>query len=276
MKTIFLNTHVRRMMTLVLCLLTVVPMLFAWGQKGHRIVAQIAYDNMNAHARAFVDSILGPGEIVGQANWPDEIKSDSNYTQPSSWHFQDLNAGMTDSMLIATLTDYPDEGGYLFMAMDSLLYVLGNKDEFNKRTLQQQQEILKFIIHLEGDFFCPMHTAHLDDLGGNRVSMRWFGQNTNLHTVWDSKLIESQGYSYTEYSDLIQKRYGHTKDQVQAMSKEDALRYNYRLTGEIYEYQAKWNGNTYHYIYNWKHANEKQLYMAGVRLAFILNKLLVY
>ena len=57
MKTIFLNTHVRRMMTLVLCLLTVVPMLFAWGQKGHRIVAQIAYDNMNAHARAFVDSI---------------------------------------------------------------------------------------------------------------------------------------------------------------------------------------------------------------------------
>lgn len=274
MKAIFSNTLVRRMIILVLCFITFVPTLFAWGQKGHRIVAQIAYDNMTARAQRVVDDILGPGEMVGQANWPDEIKSDSNYVQPSSWHFQDLNAGMTDSMLIATLTYYPDEGGYLFMAMDSLLAILGNKCEFTKRTQQQQKEILKFIIHLEADFFCPMHTAHLDDLGGNRVRMKWFGQNTNLHTVWDSKIIESQGYSYTEYSALIQKRYGHTKEQAQAMTKEDALRHNYRLTNEIYEYHSTWNGNTYHYIYRWKHATEQQLYMAGVRLAFILNKLL--
>ena len=35
----------------------------SWGQKGHRVIAKIAYDNMNRKAKKAVDKTLGKGGI---------------------------------------------------------------------------------------------------------------------------------------------------------------------------------------------------------------------
>ena len=34
-----------------------------------------------------------------------------------------------------------------------------------------------------------------------------------------------------------------------------------------------WDGNTYHYIYRWRTEMEEQLYIAGIRLAKLLNEI---
>ena len=237
---------------------------FGWGQKGHRIIAQIAYDNLNKKARKAVDNTLGIKGIVYWSNWPDEIKSDTIYPTSYDWHFQDFDGGLSDSTVVAALTDYPKEGGNLFRALDSLTAIVRNDNAVHN---------LRFIVHLSGDRYCPMHTAHMDDRGGNDVKMKWFKEATRLHTVWDTHLIESQGYSFSEYAEKLEREYAPRKREIEAMSDAELLLHNYHLTEAIYAYQTTWDGNTYHYIYRWRTEMEEQLYIAGIRLAKLLNEI---
>lgn len=249
--------------TIILFLTLCVASAFAWGQKGHRIVAQVAYDNLNGKARKQVDKVLGKHGMIYLSSWADEIKSDTIYPQSGDWHYQDIDGGMTDEVVVAMLTDYPKEGGNMFRVLDSLEVVLTND--------QNNHDALAFYVHIYADRFCPMHVAHLDDKGGNAVKMRWFGQNTNLHSVWDGKIIDSRGFTYTEYAAYLHDVYGKHKKSVCKMTDEETILQTYHLTDAVYQYQSTWNGNAYHYVYQWMDEMEWQLYTAGVKLAQALN-----
>ena len=238
---------------------------YAWGQKGHRVIAKIAYDHLSNKARKQVDQVLGKQGMIYWANWPDEIKSDTIYPTSYDWHFQDFDGGLSDSIVLDALVHYPAEGGNLFRALDSIVNVLKNGEG--------DAHTLRFLVHLSGDRYCPMHTAHMNDRGGNDVRMKWFKQDTRLHTVWDTELIESQGYSYTEYAEKLEIEYAAEKKSIEQMSMEELLLHNYHFTEDIYAYQQTWDGNTYHYIYRWHIPMERQLYIAGIRLAMVLNNL---
>lgn len=238
---------------------------FSWGQKGHRIIAKIAYDNLNKKARKNMDAVLGKQGMIYWANWPDEIKSDTIYPTSYDWHFQDFDGGLSDSIVTDALIHYPAEGGNLFRTIDSLVNVLKGR--------KSNEHTLRFIVHLSGDRYCPMHTAHMDDKGGNAVKMAWFKDGTNLHAVWDEKLIESQGYSFTEYAEKLEIEYAAEKKSIEQMSDAELLLQNYHFTEDIYAYQQTWDGNTYHYIYRWHIPMERQLYIAGIRLAKLLNEI---
>ena len=243
--------------------------VFGWGQEGHRIIAKIAYDNLSSKARKAVDKTLGKQGMIYWANWPDEIKSDTIYAESirDGWHYQDFAGGMSDSLVLDAMVHYPAEGGNMFRALDSLAQVLKDK--------KGDVHTLRFFVHISSDKYCPMHMAHMDDKGGNAVRMAWFSKsnNTNLHAVWDTKLIESQGYSYTEYAEKLQNEYAWQKKDILAMSEEELLLRSYHFTEAIYDYQQTWDGNTYHYIYRWHIPMEEQLYIAGIRLAKALNEL---
>lgn len=45
-----------------------------------------------------------------------------------------------------------------------------------------------------------MHASTGDDRGGNTVSVTWFSKQTDLHSVWDTGLIEQKSFSYSEYA----------------------------------------------------------------------------
>lgn len=241
--------------------------LWAWGQEGHRIIAELAYHYLSSGARNKIDKVLGKHGMIYAANWPDEIKSDTVYplSHKQGWHYQDLDGGMTDEEVVAALTDYPKVGGSMFRVVDSLRVLL--KDDPNNH------DALVFLIHIAGDRYCPMHMGHLDDAGGNKVKMKWFGSHTNLHSVWDSKLIDSQGYSYTEYVQFLIDKYGAEKKNIEKKTEAEMVLENYHVTAEIYEYQQTFDGNTYHYIYKFHQPMEWQLYKAGVRLAMWLEEI---
>lgn len=252
-------------LTFFLFSLLCISSALAWGPKGHRIVAKIAYDNLDNKSRKHVDKVLGKRGMVYLSTCPDEIKSDTIYPTSFTCHYQDLPAGMTDEDVVATLTEYPAEGGDLFMALDSLEAVLLRQPN--------SHDALVFYVHMMADRFCPMHLAHLDDKGGNAVKMKWFGQNTNLHSVWDSKLIENKGFSYTEYANYLYDVYGKRRKEILQMTEEETLLYTYHLTDSIYQYHSSWSGNAYHYAYRWSESVEYQMYMAGIRLAKHINEL---
>lgn len=255
----------KRILIILFCIAIFTPAMLAWGPKGHRIVAQVAYDNLNKKTRKHVDAVLGTRGMVYLSTWADEIKSDTIYPESHDWHYQDLDGGLTDEQVVATLTNYPAEGGNMFRALDSLAAVMKN-DKFN-------HDALAFYVHLYADRFCPMHVAHLDDKGGNAVKAKWFGQKTNMHSIWDSKLIESKGFGYMEYVAYLHDVYGKQKKEVMNMTAEQTLLTTYHVTSSIYEYHTTWNNNSYNYVYDWTDEVEWQMYMGGVKLAQSLNEI---
>lgn len=238
---------------------------FAWGPEGHRIIAEVAYNYMTKKAVKQVDNVLGTHGMVYWSTWADEIRSDTIYPNSYDWHFQDLEGGMTDSEVAAVMTDYPKEGGNLYRALDSL-YLLLQKDKNNR-------DALRFVVHLSGDRYCPMHQGHISDKGGNTIKLKWFGTQTNLHRVWDEDLIRFRGYSVSEYAQLLIDMYGNERKAIEQASPEELLIRTYHITSDIYAYQTTWNGNVYNYVYRWKEPMERLLYTAGVRLAMVLNEL---
>ena len=254
----------KKAIIIIFAALTSLPTM-AWGPTGHRIIARIAYEYMSKKAIKQVDNVLGKNGMIYWVNWADEIKSDTIYKESYDWHFQDMESGLSDSTVISFLTDYPKEGGNMFRTLDSLYLLLQN--EPNNR------DALRFFVHISGDRFCPMHTGHLSDKGGNAVKVKWFYTPSNLHKIWDENLIDYRGYSYTEYAQMIIDMHESERAEIEAMTQEEIVLNNYHMTCAVYDYQETWNGNAYHYVYRWKEPMERQLYMAGVRLALLLNEL---
>ena len=69
--------------------------LHAWDALGHKIVAEVAYNQLTKKARKQVDNVLGTRGIIYAAPWADEIKSDTIYPETHAMHYQNLRDGMT-------------------------------------------------------------------------------------------------------------------------------------------------------------------------------------
>lgn len=235
---------------LLLAVLTVFVLnasnVLAWGPKGHRIVAEVAYMHMSKKAIKNVDKVLGKHGMVYWAAWADELKSDTIYAGSGVWHYQD-----------------EPEGGELFVRYDSLMGVLTQNPK--------DTDALRFIVHLTGDRYCPCHMAKTSDAGMNKIKVMWFGQSTNMHSVWDDKIIDGEGYSYTEYAQMLEDMLGTQRASLEQVTMEEATAQTRALVHQVYDYQEQWNGNAYKYIYDFKDELHFQLYAAGVRLAQILN-----
>ena len=131
-----------------------------------------------------------------------------------------------------------------------------------------------FLIHLLGDLHQPMHVGRAEDQGGNLVPINFFKETTNLHSLWDTKLIDFQKYSYSEYAIVLDNKSKNEVKKIQSGTLEDWLFESYRKADKIYN-QTPINGN-YGYEYNYKFSGlmEEQLLEGGLRLAKVLNEVL--
>ena len=168
----------------------------AWGPVGHRITGAIADDNLSGVARAHVHLLLGTQDLAEAATWPDDMKSDpAEYWQKKAgpWHYVTVRQG--DSY---QSKDAPPEGDAM-SALDGFTATLRNP----KSSIEDKRLALRFIIHIIGDLHQPLHAGGGDDRGGNDVQVTWFGRSTNLHSVWDSAMIEQRSLSYSEYAQWL-------------------------------------------------------------------------
>ena len=228
---------------------------------GHRIVADIAYGQLTQKARKQVDAILGTHGIVYYASWADDIKSDKHYSYSYQWHFQNLADGMSGQDIADLWNEPKREGEYLFYALDSLARVLEQEPA--------NADALKFVVHFVGDCMQPMHLGRVDDLGGNKIYLKWFGKSVKLHTLWDRYLIENRQYSYSEFSHYLCDKY--ENEPVQQMTLLEAVQKCYTIRQAIYDYQQKGDKNNYHYAYRFNTDLDWCLYAAGVQLGKLLN-----
>ena len=160
------------------------------------------------------------------------------------------------------------KGPNLFTQINTLSAQI--KDE---KTNPKDREIaLRFLIHIVGDMAQPLHVGNESDKGGNTISLNFFGQPTNLHSLWDNQLVDYQKYSYTEYADVLLRK-NVDKDSVQSGSLESWLFDSRKQADRIYKNTQANQNYKYDYDYQFNDLLERQLLYGGLRLAKILNDL---
>src|SRR5436190_7673338 len=196
----------------VISLILCTPIIsLGWGAGGHMIVANLAFDRLNPHAKSEVTKLLAmqitrPGlsaeskillakvtadskDFVNASHWADDLRPISEFDSFKPLHFID--------------TPFSDDGTALpslptpniISALKNALDTLKTSKDDNARA-----QALRFLIHFVGDIHQPLHCATRvrkanpeGDRGGNLVSIQVPGPNqimrtTNLHSFWDGGL----------------------------------------------------------------------------------------
>jgi len=171
----------------------------AWGPVGHHIVALVVEPRLAPPARAAVETLLGKDGFVAASTWADDIRK--GHPETYNWHFVDIPVGKTSYQADR---DCPaTERGdcviaELVRAQRTLRDVSVGSDV--------RAEALKFLIHFVSDLHQPLHAIDNADRGGNdtRVLMD-DGRLSNLHAIWDSFLIQSRGLDETAYAAMLRR-----------------------------------------------------------------------
>ena len=236
-----------------------------WSADGHRIVAQIAADELTPTASAAVGSLLD-GETMAEASlWADNVRNLPHYRWSKPLHYVNLPRDAEEFNLERDC----QEDGCVVSAIADFTELLADQEA--SRDLKR--EALRFLIHFVGDIHQPLHAGYAEDRGGNDIQVRFFTRQMNLHSLWDKGLIEKRAKPWQQYAADL--RGGITASQRTAwkasMTAADWATESYRLA-VTHAYQAG-NGDTLGQPYFDENIAivEQQLAKGGVRLAAILN-----
>jgi hypothetical protein len=232
-----------------------------WGQTGHRTVGKIATKHLKNRTKRKIRKLLNGQSLAFVSTFADEIKSDKKYRKFYTWHFinMPLDSNYKDSK------KHPQ--GDLVTGINTCIKILKDKTSSEK----DKAFYLKMLVHLVGDLHQPMHIGQKEDRGGNRVQVKWFGGKTNLHSVWDTKMIEGFNMSYIELAENAEKLSKKEIKKLQEGTVVDWVDETHELTKKIYASAKKDENLRYRYSYDHLTTARTQLQKAGVRLAKILN-----
>ena len=242
--------------------------VFAWGANGHRVVGQIADSYLTKKARKKIKAILENESVAIASNWADFVKSDSTLRYLDPWHYINIKAGMSYTDFDTYLKN--DTGTNAYTKLNFLISELKN----NNLAPEKKKMYLYLLIHIVGDIHQPMHVSRAEDQGGNKIKVLWFNDPTNLHSVWDDKLIEMQKLSYTEYAANINHSTKEYRTSLQQQPLTEWFYESYQLADKIYKGITQPDQKlSFRYNYDNIEMLNQQLLKGGIRLAGILNAL---
>jgi hypothetical protein len=166
----------------------------AWGAAGHAIVAEIAQRRLESGVMRRIGRLLGGNvSLAAVASWADTIQTERPETV--NWHFTNIPVGAAGYDAARDCAQTP-HGDCIVNALDRARATLADR----RAPEAQRAEALKFVIHLVGDIHQPLHCATRNgDAGGATVPVRWFGKDMSLHIVWDVSIIERQTYDWGDH-----------------------------------------------------------------------------
>jgi hypothetical protein len=186
-----------RIASLLLLLASFPTFAYAWGSKGHAVVAEVAERGLSPNVMAQVRSMNFSAPLREIASLADDWRAEETKgLRPGDTgplHYSNMP---NDSFTFDRQRDCKDDQ-CVVAAIEKNLAVL--KDRTQPR--DKRREALIYVVHFMGDLHQPMHAAGgqvrdettgqmVMDRGGNLVKIRFFGLETNLHSAWDSMLID--------------------------------------------------------------------------------------
>lgn len=242
----------------------VVQEIFAWGQKGHDVVSEVAARHLKCKVRKGVRKVLDGYSILYWSNWLDNASHTEAYAYTKTWHYKNIDEGETFEN--ALLEPKGDIVGAIKMQIETL-----SDKSISK---EQRATALKMLVHLMGDLHQPMHMGRRSDRGGNQFAVTYFNRKANLHGIWDSAILEDgHKWSHTEWADEIDLADKAAMKEICQGTIEDWARETHLLAKRVYAETPQNENLSYDYVAKWTPIIEQQLLKGGLRLAFLLNKL---
>ncbi|QKG54028.1 S1/P1 nuclease [Hymenobacter sp. BRD67] len=253
---------------LSLVVLAALPLrLWAWGVEGHRAIGNIAEHHLSEKARRQVADLLGTQTLTLVSTQPDEMRYLPEYKETSPWHYVNTPLGLAHDQFITTVKAQTEANAYNIL----LLKIKEMKDP--AKTREQRAEALIFVVHIVGDVHQPMHVSRAEDKGGNDIKMTYRGKDTNLHSLWDSGLLDYQGLTYTEmgqqYSvvpEALRKNWQAAADPAEWLFE------SYTLATQLYAEAAQNPNPDFRYYPAHADIMKQRIQQAGIRLAAVLNE----
>ncbi|HVE70182.1 MAG TPA: S1/P1 nuclease [Thermoanaerobaculia bacterium] len=234
---------------------------FAWGTTAHRVVARIAAADLPPDVNAGIKTLLGNDTLVTVSTMPDTWGS----SRPESriWHFVDIPLR---EKAYSRSRDCKNE--CLVGALQRFGYVLGARSEPD----EDRREALIYLVHLVADAHQPLHTADNGDRAANMLKIRYRNVDSNLHSYWDTTVIQSRGESEDRYAQrLIAEAKRRDAAQLQKGTFESWVNESHALAGTVYKIPASKTLDASYETWSRKAADE-QLIKAGLRLRGLLVK----
>ncbi len=203
--------------------------------------------------------------MVYWSNWLDNASHTPQYAYTKTWHYKNVDEGQT-------YENAPLEPkGDVVVAVKKLISDLSDATASD----EQKSLALKMLIHLVGDLHNPMHMGHKTDLGGNLWTVRFFSRDANLHSVWDTDILEyGHKWSHTEWAEELDRV---DKAEAQTICRgtlDDWAKETLLAASEVYAGTPQGSNLSYDYLARWVPVAERQLLRGGLRLAYLLNKIL--
>ena len=236
----------------------------SWGQTGHRVTGAIAQQYLTPETQRAISQLLVNEDLAEASTYADEMKSNpSEFWKKTAnpWHYVNVFDGKTYSDVAPPLE------GNAVTALDIFSEQLTNKQS----NFADKQLALRFIVHIIGDLHQPFHAGNGKDKGGNDVKLKFFWEDSNLHRVWDSGLIDRQQWSYTEWTKVLSRKI--TEQQAKDWVVVDPkvwIAESAKLRANVYPDGDKLSWN---YQYQNLPIVKQRLQMGGVRIAAYLNAL---
>jgi len=280
---------------LLLCIVTASGLhtenALAWGARGHRIIGTIAEQHLTAAAQAAAGEILAGDDLATASTWADEMRSATDNPDfwsryASNWHYVNIEPGLAYSsaaknprgdaysallVFTAILTDAQVPEGPVKVGLESYLGPL------SEHQAEAKTFALKFMLHILGDLQQPLHSGYAADRGGNDIRLKWFGESTNLHSLWDSLLIAQLDLSFSEHAGLLERRIRRMPAaEIRQLEQTDPLLWiseAQQMLPGIYSQHARSTDLGYDYAAAFTPALETQLIRGGLRTANYLNRI---
>jgi hypothetical protein len=236
-----------------------------WGKTGHRVIGQIAQDNLTETALTAITELLGGETLATVSTWPDEMRSNPDFRPYDKWHYVNL----------------PEDKKYheVEHTQDNAVIIIEKAIEVLTSDSSREDKIfyLKYLVHLVGDIHQPLHTGRAADYGGSKIKLKFKGRkaeqtNTNLHVLWDTNMIDDFKMSYTELSDYLQSYKTVDFPQGNAVCWANE---SHEIVNKVYAEVNDGDYLSYAYVYSNFYIVKQRLYQAGIRLANILNEIYV-
>ena len=258
-----------RSLPLLVLLSLVAPRAGAWGVDGHRAIGRLAEYHLSRRARREVKALLGPETLVMVSTWPDEIRYAPEFKDTAPWHYANTPLGFDRAAYEQHLKAQPEANVYT--ALQAQLAILKDKT----KPPADRASALKYVVHFVGDAHQPLHTGRAEDQGGNKIKVTFRGKETNLHSLWDSGLLDYQGLTYTEMGYAYNK--GISGSQVRRWQHDPIALWlfeSYQAAERLYAEADKSPDFDYRYYPAHAELLKLRIQQAGIRLAGVLNEAL--
>jgi S1/P1 Nuclease len=254
----------------------------SWGVIGHKTAAQIALitlEQQNSPALAEIKKIMGTDDFILSSIWSDQIKGSKkeNWSQTNRYHYEKIHDQLSYVDHLRKMSPKEAAKGGIVQAMIMSEEILKN----NTSTLTEKKDALRFLIHFIGDSHQPLHTGPVDDSGGNGTRMNWKGFSLTLHEIWDSQIIalgHKALFAKTPQPEQVSKYAYYLLNKLSSVSlkNESSLKYDNWIAEsmaprtEIYKYLQE---DAQAYTDRFLPLVDERVYLAGLRMAFILNRI---